>query len=97
MLIKENGAIAAKTIEVLVHLSDRHTIEEEYMRAGTVKWFHGPKGYGFIRPTDGSDDVFVFYPSIEGEGHKMLSSGQSVNFESSHNANGYHATRVVLV
>jgi len=67
------------------------------MRAGTVKWFHGGKGYGFIRPVDGSDDVFVFYPNIEGEGHKMLSIGQSVNFESSLNDSGYHATRVVPV
>lgn len=67
------------------------------MRTGTVKWFHGPKGYGFIRPKDGSDDVFVFYPTIEGAGHKMLTSGQSVQFESALNGTGHHATRVVTV
>ncbi len=67
------------------------------MRTGTVKWFHGTKGYGFIRPMDGSDDVFVFYPNIEGDGHKMLSCGQSVQFESALNDNGHHATKVIPV
>ncbi len=67
------------------------------MKAGTVKWFHGVKGYGFIRPADGSEDIFVFYPSIEGDGRKMLTSGQSVQFESALNSIGHHATRVVPV
>lgn len=51
------------------------------MQTGTVKWFHRSKGYGFIRPADGSKDVFVFYPSIQAEGFKNLSSGQRVQFE----------------
>jgi len=65
------------------------------MKIGTVKWFHGVKGYGFIRPVDGSEDVFVFYPNIEGVGRKMLSSGQAVQFESTINPHGHHATRVI--
>lgn len=67
------------------------------MRTGTVKWFHQRSGYGFIRPTDGQADVFVFYPVIETDGPKVLSSGQSVLFESSESQNAQKATRVVFV
>ena len=66
------------------------------MRAGTVKWFHRSSGYGFIRPKDGKDDVFVFYPTIETDGPQTLSSGQSVLFESSESIDGHKATRVIF-
>ena len=66
------------------------------MREGTVKWFHPSSGYGFIRPKDGKEDVFVFYPSIDTKGPKTLSSGQSVKFESSEGIKGHTATRVVF-
>lgn len=66
------------------------------MRAGTVKWFHRGSGYGFIRPNDGKADVFVFYPSIETDGPKVLNSGQDVMFESTENIKGHHATRVIF-
>jgi CspA family cold shock protein len=66
------------------------------MKTGTVKWFSGTKGYGMIRPDDGSADVVVFYPSIEGDGHKMLSQGQDVSYEHASSAGGLQTTRVVL-
>jgi len=66
------------------------------MRAGTVKWFHRNSGYGFIRPEDGSEDVFVFYPCIETDGPQVLNSGQAVFFESSESHNGKAATRVLF-
>lgn len=67
------------------------------MKSGVVKWFHQTKGYGFIKPEDGGDDVFVFYPSIVAEGYKNLSSGQSVMFEASQNMSGnLEATKVYI-
>ena len=68
----------------------------QVMRAGTVKWFHRSSGYGFIRPKDGKEDVFVFYPSIETDGPQILNSGQAVLFESSESMKGHHATRVIF-
>ncbi len=47
---------------------------------GTVKWFNDEKGFGFITPTDGSEDLFVHYRSIESAGFKSLSEGQAVSF-----------------
>jgi CspA family cold shock protein len=51
------------------------------MTKGTVKWFNASKGYGFIRPNDGSDDVFAHYSAIEMDGYKSLKEGQEVEFE----------------
>ena len=51
------------------------------MAQGTVKWFNDAKGFGFITPEDGSKDLFVHHSSIEGDGFKTLSEGQSVEFD----------------
>jgi len=66
------------------------------MRAGKVKWFQRSKGYGFISPQDGREDVFVFYPTIETDGDQTLNCGQSVLFESTNSAKGEQATRVIV-
>lgn len=47
---------------------------------GTVKWFNGEKGYGFIAPNNGEKDIFVHYSSIFGNGFKTLKDGQAVTF-----------------
>ena len=64
------------------------------MDTGTVKWFNESKGFGFIAPSDGSNDVFVHFSVIEGSGFKTLSEGQSVEFESKDGDKGRQATRV---
>ncbi|WP_339950408.1 cold-shock protein [uncultured Albimonas sp.] len=51
------------------------------MMTGTVKWFNGTKGYGFIEPEDGGKDVFVHISAVERSGLKGLDEGQKIGFE----------------
>ena len=51
------------------------------MNNGTVKWFNGDKGFGFISNDDGSGDVFVHFSSIQGDGYRSLDEGQKVTFD----------------
>ena len=51
------------------------------MSKGTVKWFNGQKGYGFIQPEDGSKDVFVHISAVERAGLSSLNEGQAIEFE----------------
>jgi len=64
------------------------------MSTGTVKWFNESKGYGFISPDDGSDDVFVHFRAIVGEGFKTLNEGQSVSYEVEKGPKGLQAAQV---
>ena len=54
---------------------------EKKMTTGTVKWFNGQKGFGFIQPNDGGNDVFVHISAVERAGLSGLGEGQKVNFE----------------
>ncbi len=61
------------------------------MPTGTVKWFNNAKGYGFIRPEAGGDDVFVHFSSINMDGYRSLKAGQEVAFEITEGPKGLHA------
>jgi CspA family cold shock protein len=64
---------------------------------GTVKWFNAEKGYGFIAPDDGGDDVFVHYSEIQSQGFRTLEEGQKVEFEVGQGSKGPQATGVSAV
>jgi CspA family cold shock protein len=51
------------------------------MATGTVKWFNDAKGYGFITPDDGSEDLFAHFSAIQMQGFKTLKEGQKVSFD----------------
>jgi CspA family cold shock protein len=63
---------------------------------GTVKWFNGGKGYGFIA-REGAEDVFVHYSAIQGQGFRNLEEGQSVEFDVEQGQKGLQATNVTVV
>jgi CspA family cold shock protein len=60
------------------------------MSSGIVKWFNNSKGFGFIEPEGGGDDIFVHYSSIKSEGFKTLNEGQSVTYEAEQGPKGFH-------
>ncbi|HEX3908517.1 MAG TPA: cold-shock protein [Mycobacteriales bacterium] len=66
------------------------------MTQGTVKWFNGEKGYGFIA-VDGGDDVFVHYSAIDMPGFKSLDEGQRVEFDVTQGQKGPQADKVRAV
>jgi cold shock protein len=64
------------------------------MPQGTVKWFNADKGYGFITPAEGGEDLFVHFSAIQSEGYKSLEDGQQVSFEVGQGQKGPQATDV---
>jgi len=64
------------------------------MAQGTVKWFNADKGFGFIAPDEGSDDVFVHFSAIQADGFRTLDENQRVEFEITRGPKGPQAEQV---
>ena len=64
------------------------------MATGIVKWFSNAKGYGFISPDEGNDDIFAHFSSIEMDGYKSLKEGQRVEFDVSDGPQGLQASQI---
>jgi len=64
------------------------------MATGTVKWFNGEKGFGFIAPDDGGEDVFAHFSAITGGGYRSLEEGQKVEFEITQGQKGLQAENI---
>lgn len=64
------------------------------MSIGTVKWFNEAKGFGFISPESGGDDLFAHYSAIQGQGFKTLAEGQRVSFDVVAGPKGQQASNI---
>ena len=64
------------------------------MATGTVKWFNAEKGFGFIAPDDGGDDVFAHFSAINGSGYRSLEENQQVSFDVAQGAKGLQAENI---
>ncbi|MGH9246865.1 MAG: cold-shock protein [Acidimicrobiales bacterium] len=67
------------------------------MAVGIVKWFNAEKGFGFITPDGGGDDVFVHFSAIQGTGYKSLEEGQRVEFDTQPGKKGMQAADVKII
>ena len=67
------------------------------MPRGTVKWFSNEKGYGFVEPEEGGEDLFIHYSDIEGTGYKSLEEGDEVEYEVEDSPKGPRAVNVLPV
>jgi cold shock protein len=67
------------------------------MATGTVKWFADDKGFGFIKPEDGGDDVFVHHTAIQATGFRTLAEGARVEFEITQVQKGPQAANVRVI
>ena len=64
------------------------------MASGTVKWFNDSKGFGFITPENGGDDLFAHFSAIQSAGFKTLKEGQRVSFDITTGAKGQQASNI---
>lgn len=67
------------------------------MNTGEVKWFNNAKGWGFIVPEGGGEDIFVHFSAIHGTGYKTLTPGQQVSYDLIKGERGLHAANVVAL
>jgi CspA family cold shock protein len=66
------------------------------MAVGKVKWFNNAKGFGFIVPEDGGEDIFAHYSTIKMDGYRSLNAGQAVTYDVQQGPKGLHAENIDL-
>jgi cold shock protein len=86
----EDPQLQRRTHEIAIE----HSSRPEPRQAGVVRWYSEEKGYGFLAPDDGSEDVFVRYSAIEGDGFRSLDEGQPVTFLTGSDGRGPRASEV---
>jgi CspA family cold shock protein len=69
-------------------------LKDVFMATGTVKWFNDSKGYGFITPDDGGEDLFAHFSQIQMNGFKTLKEGQKVQFDVAQGSKGQQASNI---
>ncbi len=74
-----------------------HLWKDASMATGTVKWFNDAKGFGFITPEDGGEDLFAHFSAISMNGFKTLKEGQKVSFEVTQGPKGKQASNIQAV
>lgn len=67
------------------------------MAIGTVKWFNGDKGFGFIAPEDGSADVFAHFSAINSSGFRSLNEGDRVSYDTQQGPKGLQAANIAVL
>jgi CspA family cold shock protein len=74
-------AVAVSAILVIISQNGSSAEEKTEVAMGIVKWFNATKGYGFIQPDDGGNDVFVHISAVQKAGHTGLAEGARVSYE----------------
>ena len=67
------------------------------MATGTVEWFNDTKGFGFVSPDDGGDDLFAHFSEIQADGFKTLQDGQKVSFDVTQGKKGLQASNIKVL
>jgi cold shock protein len=95
MLCSLRGALEAHCFAKSASINSKQRRKELFVREkGTVKWFNGAKGYGFIQRSTG-EDVFVHFSAIQENGYRTLNEGETVEFDLLKGPKGFQAANVV--